>query len=462
MDISAELHGKTVVFTLAGRFDSFGAKEAREAVNRRLTPDIVCAVLDLEKVGYISSAGVRILAMASRTLRERGGIMVLCGVGGYCREVLETSGLARVFPMSENREEALALCAEAVRDKESLDHWEFLERISTDSGTFRFVPGSEGKGEILVLGGVQRVLEASISRETLYSRTITEAGYSIGLGGLGPSAEDCFGIMGEMVSVGGTMVWMPSDGNAMPDFLIQRSGSPGITMHAGFNVSILGGFNEGVMFESVNPAGTPLGEICRSLFALSRKRRPDYKGILGLAAWLEVGELYGSYLKRSPIADFRPENGQSILAPVNVDQWLHVDRKPLYKGATCLMCGVGADLSFALSGYQKDLMDAVFYTGPDTAPGRDDDQVVLHNHGVVFSNVAMPERMACLEAEIGKVVMKGDFRDMRHLMDATTVTRGFFGLSYTRLLRRDQAETVGAGEANVVARRLAAMRYGVR
>jgi anti-anti-sigma factor len=84
--------------SVAGRLDmtSAGALEQElEAVidggHRRLA-------IGLGDLEYLSSAGLRALLVAARRLQEVQGKLVLVGLRGTVKEVLELSGLANVIP----------------------------------------------------------------------------------------------------------------------------------------------------------------------------------------------------------------------------------------------------------------------------------------------------------------------------------------------------------------------------
>ena len=110
------------------------------------------------------------------------------------------------------------------------------------------------------------------------------------------------------------------------------------------------------------------------------------------------------------------------------------DATPRHGGATALICGVGADLTTDLSTYEQEEMNSVFYLNPAQARNT---RELLHNHGVLFSPLPFPEQPVSLEAEIKRVVDEGDFIDMRHLLDRSTIRQALFGVSYIQSFRRD-------------------------
>lgn len=69
-------------------------------------------VVDLSALTSVSGSGVRVLLSFGRRLRRRRGTMILCGVEGEVREVLEITGLDRAFRICDSRETAIGLLSE--------------------------------------------------------------------------------------------------------------------------------------------------------------------------------------------------------------------------------------------------------------------------------------------------------------------------------------------------------------
>lgn len=64
-------------------------------------------VLDLAGLEYISSAGLRVLMLASRDVKARDGVMVVCGLQPIVREIFEISRFNVVFRVLPDRNAAL-------------------------------------------------------------------------------------------------------------------------------------------------------------------------------------------------------------------------------------------------------------------------------------------------------------------------------------------------------------------
>jgi len=422
------------VIALRGRLDSFAAKIWQAFLEKNPPQFEQGIVLDLAEVNYISSAGIRILLGLHKLALARGAVLALANLQPYCQSVLEIAGMAAGWPSFGSLENALAHCRETFQENNLLARWAALETAELACGQVRIIPGSNDSGEIRVLGHIQNVLKACITREDIRSKRFSHTEYSLGLGGLGDRIDDYFTIMGEMITVGGTMVWLPTDGNDTPDFLIPSRDRGEVMIRTGFNASIGGQFNEYFVFESAEPRGTTMSRLYRELFNLSQSRRSDFHGVLGFAARCEFGEVYGAGVRKATVADFAPANGELITHPSNYAEWFEFDREPRLRNVTGLISGLGADLAHGLNFYDPAQLGACFYLNPANAGTATE---MLHNHGVFFSPLPLAERPVSLEKEIRSVVDRGDFVDMRHLLDSSTIRRGILGISYIQEFKPD-------------------------
>ena len=61
---------------------------------------------------------------------------------------------------------------------------------------------------------------------------------------------------GEMITLYGTMVWLPTDGNNTPDFLTPLDSGGDVPVYTGYNITLDGPFNEYFTLDATNPAGS--------------------------------------------------------------------------------------------------------------------------------------------------------------------------------------------------------------
>ena len=434
MELTSKVLDGTRVLTVQGRLDAFGSKALEGYLETHTAEDPRCTVIDMGGVDYLSSAGLRVFLKLQQRLNRSGAFAVLANVQSYCLEVIELAGFREILRVSETLDKALSFCSQNIEKGLAGGDSLTAESFPMSSGTFRVLSAANVEGVIEVLGDISDVLYSRVTPDQLSSKLFFETEYSIGLGGLGNRVDDYFGIMGEMITIGGTMVWLPTDGHDTPDFLIPKTDTGRVTLKTAFNVSIGGGFNELFAFESSQSSGATMDMLYKDLFELSRRRRPDFKGVLGLALRAQMSSVFGSGVKKSPVNKFAPSDGEMITHQAHFANWFDADTEPRHKNVTALICGIGADLTTELSRYDQRLLNSVFYIHPSNMGKQ---SMMLHNHGVIFSELPMSHQPESLETAIGEVVDNGDFCDMRHLLDKSAVTQAVVGVSYIQSFRRD-------------------------
>lgn len=456
MEIAVHRHGDTVVIEMGGRIDAFGSGELDRTLKDLLADEkLACITFDMAEVRYLSSAGIRTIVRTMKILHRRNGALALCAICSYCRNVLDTAGMTRSLNVFSTRSEAMTFLQSVHWERQALENWDSMETADSPIGKFRFVPGENSPVDLKVIGSIADVFHSRVDESRMFSRGFSQTEYSIGVGGLGEVPDDYMKVLGSMITIGGTMAWLPTDGHDLADFLVPRNDTGSVMIRTPFNLTLSGGFNEYIMFESTEEGGTTLDRLYRGLFLLSRRRRRDFRGVLGVAAWMQTNELLAGTMMRSPVREFGPENKKSITDPVNSDEWFKRDVIPRHRDVTCLTCGVGVDLSSDLSVYDPSGLYNAFYIDPATAGDRGH---ILNNHAAVFEQIHMPEKMVCLDKMVRDVSAKAEFKDMRKLRDNTRITRAFLGINYVRKLVRDDAGWQGTTEIPV-SRSIAEKRY---
>ncbi len=427
MNIHHEIRDDLVVLRPEGRLDAFGSEELSRVLNEQITPDIRQVLIDMQAVNYLSSAGLRVFLAAHKKMRDRNGLLMLSGLQDYCRRVLDISGFSDSLAVYPTRDEALAHARRRIQSSPS-------EYADIEAGRVSVLNRREAHGTVDVMGHIDDVLHARVTLDHIANKPFFQTEYSLGLGALGDKPADYLPIMGEAIMIGGTMVWLPTDGNDTADFLIPKKHSASVVLRTGFNVSIRGGFGETLLFESRDPDGATMSDLYRGLFDEYKRTRADFHGALGLAMRAEIGRAYGSGVTKSPVLPFQPANHEMIVHPSNFAEWFEIDKEPRHTNLTALICGAGVDLDSDLSHYNREHLDRAFYINPSNKPARN---VLLHNHAVFFNPQPLSDKPENLEDEIQRVVENGDFVDMRHLLDQTTVKRAIIGVNFVQEFRED-------------------------
>ena len=413
------------VVTLKGRLDGYGAQQFDEGLKEIIRDDTRFVVFNLSGVDYLSSAGIRVFVGLKKRLKPRGGTFALVNVGEYPRSVLEMAGFLSVFDIYPTIEKAKAACREKTRDEGLLFGIKYPSYKVGDV-TYRVEPGAPGTASLSITGTVDKVIRASITPADVRALGFRDAEYSLGLGALGKSREDAMPLLGEMVTLHGSMVYVPTDGHSTPDFFTPVRDDGEVKIYSGFNVALAGPFHDLVTFEAPGDTGITLGEIYNAIFSLARSHRKDFSGVISLVIWGIIDGLLSSEIRHSPLSGNAPRNHQSIMDPENYTEWMDVNREPRYHGDTLVGFGIGIDLASKLSSFSPDVLSALFYQHPDNLRSG---AVYLHTHGVVFRDVPY-DPVNELSRQIRAIVRDGEFVDMRHLLDETRLLKAKIGVSY--------------------------------
>lgn len=95
MEIMKTLDQLTLTIALAGRLDTSTAPALEAELSASLT-NVASLILDFEKLEYISSAGLRVLLGAQKTMSRQGSMKVI-HVNPDIMEVFEITGFCDVL-----------------------------------------------------------------------------------------------------------------------------------------------------------------------------------------------------------------------------------------------------------------------------------------------------------------------------------------------------------------------------
>ena len=105
--VTEELTGGITKVILEGRLDIEGAAAVDLQMNV-IAGSKKAVLVDLQKVSFLGSMGLRALVAPARAIKSRGGKMVLFGPNEMVEKVLKTSGIDTVIPVHHELQSALA------------------------------------------------------------------------------------------------------------------------------------------------------------------------------------------------------------------------------------------------------------------------------------------------------------------------------------------------------------------
>ena len=104
MEIHQKEESGIVFLAISGRMDAATSPQAEEIVKKVLQEDTKRLLFDLDKLEYLSSAGLRVILSAAKEMKRRGGSFVLCALNDYVKEIFEVSGFGAIIPIADSVE----------------------------------------------------------------------------------------------------------------------------------------------------------------------------------------------------------------------------------------------------------------------------------------------------------------------------------------------------------------------
>jgi anti-anti-sigma factor len=101
------LEDDVVVIELSGRLDTAWA-QGDELRFTAVASSQRKVIIDLSEVSYLASLGIRSLVLSAKAVRSKGGRIALANPQSMVRQVLVSSGMDAVLPLSDSLDDALA------------------------------------------------------------------------------------------------------------------------------------------------------------------------------------------------------------------------------------------------------------------------------------------------------------------------------------------------------------------
>lgn len=287
MDIQKTTTPAGAALKLTGRLDAQWSDHLGRALDEVVRQGMHEISLDTSDIDYLSSAGIRVLLIYYKRLKEIGGSLVVINPSKQVQSLLVMSGLKGLLTASPPHPQAA------------------MEGGKITAGEAESLTGASGRYETTLLDGARMLTATAIGHPDLLLSGIAREEcrvcpfppdcFGLGLGALGDGDDYCRDRLGEFLSVGGMTACLPAGGTT-PDYLIGASDFiPEVRM--AYGIAAEGGFSHLIRFEAQAEAGRiGLGEIIETcLNAVGAQAA-------GLVMVGENAGLVGASLRLSPVA----------------------------------------------------------------------------------------------------------------------------------------------------------------
>ena len=108
MEITSQDVDGVTVFDIDGKIDTGTSPDAQRAIDARIAEGASKILVDLSKVDFVSSTGLRVFLVTAKRLNGSGGALHLCGLNEVVAEIFEISGFDTILDVYSSRDEALS------------------------------------------------------------------------------------------------------------------------------------------------------------------------------------------------------------------------------------------------------------------------------------------------------------------------------------------------------------------
>jgi len=108
MEISKKKEKDVLVISVSGRIDAVTAPDFEKDLMESIGAGEKILLLLMNKLEYISSAGLRSILAIAKVLKTKEGKLVFAGLQGPVKDVFKISGFGSIFTIFDNEVEALS------------------------------------------------------------------------------------------------------------------------------------------------------------------------------------------------------------------------------------------------------------------------------------------------------------------------------------------------------------------
>ena len=108
MEITTRNVNDVKVVQIEGELDTSSSPEAHQQLDQLREKGAKKILLDMAKLDFISSAGLRVLLATAQELKQDGGDLRVCSLNESVKEVFDLSGFSTLLMVLDNEEKALS------------------------------------------------------------------------------------------------------------------------------------------------------------------------------------------------------------------------------------------------------------------------------------------------------------------------------------------------------------------
>lgn len=378
-----------------GRIDALTAPDIQKVFDERILEGDRVFLVDMARVNYVSSAGLRIFLKAQKELRRVGGEVILFSLAPQVLEVFRVSGFDRLFRIAAGREGL----PELLRGDGDGGEIRTLER---DGISIRYLERGEGRGTLFTVGSQDGMGSASYAEKDVVAVRAADMPFGCGLAALGDRYDEYRDLFGEAMAVGNCFFFYPAVRHPSVDYLIEGHRDSDLTYKFFHGFGYRGGYRYLLSFQGTE-GPVALSSLVRSFFDVSGA------SVLGISLAAESRGLWGMHLKRVPVTEQKPADGKAIFDDENFSRWFDFPVEPSFLNHIVVATGIAVRERSVLRGEKASLLS-----------GEND----FHLHGGIFDKGPLGNDPAGFDGELMRIFREHQVFRVQHLLGRSLFSGG--------------------------------------
>lgn len=382
-----------------GRIDSLSSPEIRQKIEGLILKGQRVIVLDLQKVAYMSSAGLRVLMESQMKLKNVGGEIILFQAVPNLLDLLKMSSFDRVFRIPADR-------ADLERSLSANTASAAVQKQEIDGNLFQTINTPAAPGKLFAIGSQEPLANSSYAEDDAITVAASRIQFGTGLASLGGSFEECKQYFGETMIVNRNFYFYPAVKRPAVDFMLCPPDDTNIQYQFLHGFGFNGAYSHCISFECLK--GTfDLTRLVNSVFQMVEADR------IGLVFLAESKGFWGMHLRKVPIVENRPTNGKTIFDNENFSEWINF---PIEAGEmNHIIAGVG----IAVRNPANESPEVCELLGKEKN---------FHIHAGVFAKEPLAKRPERFDEELKRVMTGLEITKVQHALGHSRFGNGLIGV----------------------------------
>jgi len=289
-----------------GRIDGLTSNELDSFLLRQIDLGERIIILQMDKINYISSAGLRIFISIQQKLKTVGGELILFGLSDSIKDVFKLSGFNRIIKIYDD----LIDIPITKPTKEQL----LLVDSQTTLSKYSLLSKNRDLCKVELIGSSDKVLSSDYGKDDLVIINANHLGSSIGFASNGDNWNQVKNYFGEAFSINNNLFFYPANGRSAVDFMLYSEEYDSFKYSFLNGARIIGSYSRLISFDPLNPT-IEISELLKDVS--DNFNLPNFSfNILSESKGIRAMNLI-----KIPIQENKPSNHSLITDDDNFGDW---------------------------------------------------------------------------------------------------------------------------------------------